>query len=241
MLSDLSLRSPADGVRAAIPVVLGYLPIGFAAGVVGVRTGLSPAEIGLLSLLLFAGSAQFVFANLYAGSALTLIITVFLVNFRHFLYSTALAQQLKHFPAVARTTVGMQLTDETFSVASVLARRRPVMPSGLLTLNMTSYGAWFVGNIAGALTGEKMALGDWGADFLLIAMFAALLMLNVTAANKKTGAIVVLVMAAAVMLGLEFVHAHPLNILLAASSAAAVGAKCFGDGEKGNALAESGR
>jgi predicted branched-subunit amino acid permease len=54
------------GSRAALPVVLGYLSIGFAAGVVQRAAGLSVAEVMLLSLLLYAGSAQVVVASLIA-------------------------------------------------------------------------------------------------------------------------------------------------------------------------------
>ncbi|HYG58230.1 MAG TPA: AzlC family ABC transporter permease, partial [Symbiobacteriaceae bacterium] len=45
-----------DGVRAAAPVMLGYVPIGFAFGVLARGAGLSVAEIGLMSLLVYAGS-----------------------------------------------------------------------------------------------------------------------------------------------------------------------------------------
>lgn len=224
----VSLNTPADGMRAAVPVVLGYLPIGFAAGIVGTGAGLSPAEVALLSLLVFAGSAQFVFANLLGGGA-GLIITIFLVNLRHLLYSIALAQKLKKLPVHIRAAIGIQLTDETFALGSALCRQPAVSGGGLLALNITSYSAWFAGNVAGAVLGTQIPMQNWGADFLLAAMFAALLMLSITATSKKTGAVAVLALAAVLMVGLELAHPHPLNILLAASTAAAAGAAVFGD------------
>lgn len=218
-----NLETPAEGVRASMVVVFAYLPIGFAAGVVGVGAGMSPMEIALLSLLVYAGSGQFVFASLLGGSALSLITTIFLINFRHFLYSAALSRRIKNLPIAARTAVGAQLTDETFAMMSV--RRAPSVAAGMLTLNVSAYTAWFCGNIAGAITGTEVSAVDWGADFLLIAMFAGLLMLNVTA--EKGGVkrrLAVAVVAAAVMVGLEHLASHALNIIAAAGLGAALGA-----------------
>jgi len=49
-----------DGIRAAWPICLGYVPIGLAFGVLAQKAGLSPLAIGLMSLLVFAGSSQFI-------------------------------------------------------------------------------------------------------------------------------------------------------------------------------------
>src|SRR3990172_12658401 len=82
----------ASGARAGLPVVLGYLSIGFAAGVVQRASGLSVAEVMLMSLVLYAGSAQFVAASMIAAASppLAVIATVLFVNLRHLLLSAAL-------------------------------------------------------------------------------------------------------------------------------------------------------
>ena len=107
------------GARAGLPVVLGYLSIGFAAGVVQRAAGLSVAEVMLLSLVLYAGSAQFVVASLVAAavSPATAVITVFFVNLRHLLLASALAPYCRSFPAWQNALIGAQLTDETFVIA----------------------------------------------------------------------------------------------------------------------------
>ncbi len=68
-----------QGVKDCIPTLLGYLSIGFAAGVVEKTAGLSLAEIALLSLLLYAGSAQFIFAGMITASysVTAMIFTIF--------------------------------------------------------------------------------------------------------------------------------------------------------------------
>ena len=82
-------KSFFKGAVTALPIIFGYFFIGFAAGALAARVGMSVLEVSLLSLLVFAGSAQFVFAPLYTGSAAVLIFTIFLFNLRHFLYSLA--------------------------------------------------------------------------------------------------------------------------------------------------------
>ena len=67
-----------------------------------------------LSLILFTGSAQFVFAELYTAQPAVLIGTIFLLNFRHFLYSTAFVPYARRLSTPARFLIGAQLTDESF-------------------------------------------------------------------------------------------------------------------------------
>ena len=240
-VSDADLDSARGGMRAALPVVLGYLAIGFAAGAVGAAEGLSPLEIVLLSLLLFAGSAQFVFADLYAGPPTALISAIFLINFRHFLYSASLSRKLRRLPLWARFAAGAQLTDETFSVASALLKTPPVRARWMISLNMTSYSAWCLGNLGGALAAGGVAFA--GAEFALAAMFAALLMLQMSGGRRLAKGMAAL-MSAVVMLTLELTHPHPLNLLAATGIAATVCLLVFGlegEEEKAEPTWEDGR
>lgn len=160
-----------EGVRAALPVVLGYLGIGFAAGVVERAAGLSYAEILLLSMVLYAGSAQFVVTGMLGSPAAAIVLTVFFLNLRHLLLSAALAPALRAVPAWKNALLGLQLTDETFVVAS---SRKPLTASWLGGLNVAAWIAWAMANLAGAAlsayAGNTKALG-----FALPAMFAGLL------------------------------------------------------------------
>lgn len=86
-----------DGLRAAWPICLGYVPIGLAFGVLAQKAGLSPLAVGVMSALVFAGSAQFIaVAMLGAGAGIASIIaTTFAVNLRHLLMSSALSVYLR--------------------------------------------------------------------------------------------------------------------------------------------------
>lgn len=229
-MSSNSLHTVAHGARASVPVVLAYLGIGFAAGALGQRAGLSPAEVALLSLLVFAGSAQFIFAELLAGNPITLVATVFLVNLRHFLYASAFSVKVKGLSMGRRFLIGAQMTDETFAVASSLTHRPLTSARGMVTMNVLSYSSWAAGNIMGAIVGEagSEVFNLLGIEFALAAMFAALLMLQVVAVVRKFQMLCVAAAGTVGIVVLELWHPHPLNLLVAASGAAAMGAWLFG-------------
>lgn len=86
-----------QGFKDCIPTLLGYLSIGFAAGVVERTAGFTLLEIALISLLLYAGSGQFIAAGMIAAASpiLSIIVTIFFVNARHLLLSAALAPYFK--------------------------------------------------------------------------------------------------------------------------------------------------
>lgn len=167
-----------QGVIDCIPTLLGYLSIGFAAGVIEATAGLSLLEIGLLSLFLYAGSAQFIVAGmLTVGAPITsIIITVFFVNLRHLLLSAALAPKFTSYSPMKNMIIGSQLTDETFGVA-ISRITGPVrnLDKWMLGLNMTAHINWIVANLVGALLGGWIADPErYGLHFALPAMFIGL-------------------------------------------------------------------
>lgn len=220
------------GIQSALPIVLGYLPIGFAAGVVCGQAGLSILETALLSLLLYAGSAQFIFATLIgtgAGAA-TIFLTIFLVNLRHFLYSTVLSQKLKTVPRRWRVLIGAQLTDETFAISSTLQQQNFTVARGLIALNNTSYFSWFIGTTAGVIVNQQNFMENLGAEFLLVTMFAALIMLTINGSSQKRQLLAVLVLSVVLIVGLELWFSNFLNIIIATLAAAGIATLLFDDG-----------
>ena len=166
------------GVRDCVPTLLGYWSIGFAAGVVGVTAGLSVLEIGLMSLFLYAGSAQFIVAAMVgAGSTIaSIIITVFFVNVRHLLLSAALAPLFRQYTVTRNLLLGAQLTDETFGVAvhrlSLNAHNRDKWMFGM---NVTAQLNWIIATLVGAWFGAWIPNPEkFGLHYALPAMFIGL-------------------------------------------------------------------
>ena len=226
------------GGRQAAPIMLAYLMVGLAAGVFCQRAGLSVAETGLLSLILFAGSAQFVFAQLYLGAPQTLISAIFFVNLRHMLYSTVLAQQARRLPWTTRAMIGAQLTDETFLTASAYLRGR-FLPSGawMVGLNMCSYASWFAGTVCGALVGGALDLSIFGIEFAGSAMFIALLLPQIAGHARPLAAAAVSLSAgiAAVLSALWL--PSPSMVVVVSVLAATVGVFVFGVSDDDRAFA----
>jgi 4-azaleucine resistance transporter AzlC len=84
------IESPlASAFRQTLPIILGYVPVGFAYGVLAQKSGLSGINTLLMSLLVYAGSAQLIAVGLFAAGAapLAIVATTFVVNLRHLLMS----------------------------------------------------------------------------------------------------------------------------------------------------------
>ncbi len=224
-----------DGVRACLPVVMGYAALGITFGVVARPTGLSVAEVSLMSLILYAGSSQFVAASMIAAgaSASAIAATVLLVNIRHFLYSAALAPRVRHLPVWRSVLVGAELTDETFTVAAgrLASDRRPVSASWLFGLNLTAQATWVTATTVGALAGSTIPDPRvLGLDFALPAMFAALLVLQVAHRPRWRVPILVALLGASIAVGGTLVLPAGWAIVLAGVVAAGVGAALDGGG-----------
>lgn len=215
------------GIIDCLPTVLGYLSIGFAAGVVERTAGFSMLEIALFSLLLYAGSAQFIAAGMWAsGASITAIIfSIFLANLRYLLLSAALAPYFKGQPVWKNSLLGYQLTDETFAVAANnLTRHGSLNTTWMFGLNLTAYLNWFIANIAGGFVGEW--IGDpkvYGLDFALPAMFIGLIVLQMQ--ERKEWPLDLSVAAIAILLTLLFTIFMPVgfSVILATLFAATWG------------------
>ena len=167
-----------EAVRLALPIVLGYVPVGFAYGVLAVKSGLSLANTALMSVIVFAGSAQLIAVGLLAAGApaLSVVLTAFVVNLRHLLMSAALAPWLSAWPRRLLALFCFEMTDETFALHLSRFQRGDRALGLTLGINFVAHASWVGGGVLGALSGSL--IGDvrpLGLDFALPAMFIALL------------------------------------------------------------------
>ncbi len=165
-----------EGFVAGLPLVIGYLPIAVAFGILSKTIGISLRDCFLFSSVVFAGSSQFMALNLLSVGAGfgEIILTTLLVNFRHFLMSASLAARLTHDLKKYIPLIAFSLTDETFSVTSF--RQEPITKAFLLPLHAVSYVAWVTGSVLGYWLGSFLPgiLQD-SMSGAIYAMFAALL------------------------------------------------------------------
>ncbi len=210
------------GIVKAIPVVLGYLTVGFAYGVLARNAGLSVFFTVLMSLLVYAGSAQLISVSFFAASAnpLTIILTTFIVNIRHLLMAAAMVPHLEGWRPLQKVAFGLELTDETFGLHSVGFSEGKPDKSTVFAINITSQLAWISGSLLGAVLGGMIVdIRSLGLDFALPGMFIALLVFQLKSIKH------VLVALAAGLLSLILLSSgiQNWNVLIAACLAAGIG------------------
>lgn len=166
------------GVKQALPIVLGYIPVGFAYGVLAQKSGLNLLNTVAMSIIVFAGSAQLIGAGLFGAAAapFTLIFTTFVVNLRHLLMSAALAPKLKGWKRWQIALFGYELTDETFALHTVRMAKQSPVKAETFAINVTAQASWVLGSLLGYFAGGRIAdVRPVGLDYALPAMFIALL------------------------------------------------------------------
>ncbi len=180
------------GARRALPIVLGYVPIGFAYGVLAGKSGISAANTLIMSLIVFAGSAQFIAVGLFASGsgAAAVILTTFVVNLRHLLMAASLAPYLPGWKKRYLAFFAYELTDETFALHSTATKELNSCPLEAISLNITAQASWVLGTLLGIVASNL--IGDvrpLGLDYALSAMFIGLLVSQCTSPVRVVTAI----------------------------------------------------
>ncbi|MFC3928144.1 AzlC family ABC transporter permease [Streptococcus caprae] len=167
-----------EGLQAAVPTAFGYASIGLACGIVAANSGISPVEMGLMSALVYAGSAQFVMcAMILAGAPLlSIAVTVFFVNLRNFLMCLHTTTIFKDNSLPSNLLIGSLVTDESYGVLlGEYVEHKSIQPSWMYGNNLVGYLSWLiftvVGNVLGGMIPNPEALG---LDFALVAMFVGI-------------------------------------------------------------------
>lgn len=175
------------GVRDQLPILLGTTPFGLIYGVIAVDAGLGIGPSIAMSSIVFAGSAQFIAAELFATAtpALVIIVTTFVVNLRHALYSASLAPYVRHLNAGWKWLLAYLLTDEAYATTIVRYTKdgeQNISPNAhwyFFGTAFTLWSSWQVSTAIGALVGTQIPAG-WSLDFTVPLVFIALVMPTLT-------------------------------------------------------------
>ena len=166
------------GVRDELPLLLGVFPFGMIYGVLALGAGLAPAPAQAMSSILFAGSAQFMTAQL-AGSAtpwLVMVVTVFVINLRHALYSASVAPYMRGLSPLWKGLLAYLLTDEAYAVIITRYQRGGALQNAhwyFLGAGLTLWTGWQLSTALGIFLGTQIP-SSWMLDFSLALTFIAL-------------------------------------------------------------------
>ena len=207
-----------SGMRDELPLLLGVFPFGMIYGVLALGAGLAPSAAQAMSSVLFAGSAQFMTAQL-AGSAtpwVIMVLTVFIINLRHALYSASVAPYLRTLSPLWKGLLAYLLTDEAYVVVITRYQRGGPLQNAhwyFFGAGLTLWTGWQISTAVGIFLGAQVP-STWMLDFSLALTFIALV---VPALKDRPAAL------AAFSAGLTALAAYSLPYKLGLIVAALVG------------------
>lgn len=179
--TDASDRHWMTGMREAIPLLGGYIPVAVSFGLIAIQAGFSVWEAVIISTLFYAGASQFLFVGMLAtGAPLWLVVAMtLLINARHLVYAPNLAPWLTASRCWPWLMHG--LTDQVFALAH---SRLPQLPESqrlgwFAGAALLAWAGWIGGTALGALVGGELT-ARWPLfgevlPFALPALFLALL------------------------------------------------------------------
>ncbi len=166
------------GARDELPILFGVLPFGMIYGVSAISAGIPASIAQAMSCIVFAGSAQFVIAQLIAAGtpSLVVILTAFIVNIRHMLYSASVAPYTSKLHPLWKWLLAYLLTDEAYAV-TILHYQKAGDDSHkhwyFLGTELALWTIWQLSTAAGIFLGGHIPAA-WGLDFTSTLTFIAL-------------------------------------------------------------------
>ena len=160
------------GLRDSWAVGLGLIPLGLAFGVLVVQTGFAWYWAPIFSVVIYAGSMEFLALNMITGgaSALTAAVTGLMINFRHIFYGLTFPRDVIS-SRVGRAYSTYALTDECYAIVS---RNDKLTGTRVLTVQVWCQVLWVGSGIIGAVSGQAIPDSVKGMEFALVALFVVL-------------------------------------------------------------------
>ena len=178
--------------KLTIPVLIGYITIGVAFGLMLSSAGYGAAWAFLMSLTIFAGSSQFLGVELlHTGAALTQIaLMVFLINFRHVVYGISMLEKFRGM-GPQKAYMIFSLTDETYALLSAAEPPAGVSPKKYyFCVSALNQLYWVSGSVAGCAAGSLMRFNIPGIEFAMTAMFIVIAIEQWATAKNRLPAVI---------------------------------------------------
>lgn len=222
MANSSRLNSLRRGIEAEFPLLVGVFPFGMIYGAAALRAGLTPALAQGMSSIVFAGSAQFLTAQLIheAAAAGVIILAIGIVNLRHMLYSASVAPFVRHLSMRWKVLLAYLLTDEAYAAAVVHYETAGVTPTShwfFLGAGASLWATWQVSTALGIFLGATIP-ESWPLEFALPLTFIAMLV-----PMLKDRAIVAAALSAGIVALLGAALPYKLGLVLAALTGIGVG------------------
>lgn len=182
------------GAKAAIPIVLGFIPVGIAYAIMAKSAGFNVAETVFMSVCVFAGASEMMAVEMYKQGAViaAIVLATFMMNLRHVIMSTCIFEKTEKQSVIKRLFLGFFVTDESFAV--ITTEKKKCTFWFFASLAVTHYLAWAVGTTIGAFAANLLPKTlSVSLGIALYAMFIGLLVPSI----KKNLRLFILVVATA--------------------------------------------
>lgn len=163
-------------LQRTLPVLAGYLALGTAFGLLLNGIGLGVFWAAAMSILVYAGSAQFLAVSLIAGgtSLPQVALLTFLLNFRHFFYGLSMVDRYQGMGRRKGYLI-FALTDETYALLAAGLPPARVDPADYyFAVSLLDHCYWVAGSVLGATVGTLITFDTTGVDFAMTALFVVL-------------------------------------------------------------------
>jgi len=166
------------GLAAIAPVAAAAIPIGLLFGALAADKGLGPGEVALMSLLVFAGAAQFVALDVWAAPVpvAAIVLATLVVNLRHVMMGLSLGRKLGDFTRPQRLGAFYLMADEVWALAEARSRVARLTPAYYAGVSLPLIAVWTATTAAGTVFGALLANpARFGFDFVFTALFIGLI------------------------------------------------------------------
>ena len=168
------------GILDVLPLMIPVVPFGIIYGVIGVEIGFSPMEVFAMSFVIFAGSSQIAFAQLFAAGAspLVMISSVAVINSRHILYGAVLAEYLGKLRLTWKILLSYLMADQAFSVSSAYFKKNVKNKNvhfHMLGSGLTLWSLWQLSTLIGIVLGNIVP-AQLGLEFAIPLTFFSLIL-----------------------------------------------------------------
>jgi len=208
------------GFLDVIPLSIPVIPFGIIYGVIAIEIGLSPLVAFCMSFIIFAGSSQIAFAQLFSAGAspLVMISSIAVINSRHFLYGAVLSQYLNKLNCYWKILLSYLMTDQAFSVSLSYLKKNHKKKNAhfhMLGSGFTLWFLWQLSTLAGIILGNIVP-EQLGLTFAIPLTFLSLI---ISELRKKDHLIVIAVSGLASLALYDF----PFKIYIIVSAFLALG------------------
>ncbi len=212
-----------DGVIVTLPAMAAATPFAFLLGALATDKGLSVAETGLMSALVFAGSAQFIVLDTWTmpPAWLAIGLATFVVNARHIFMSASVLRHMDTFPRWLKPVAMVFCVDEIWAFAEARAARQRLTPWFYAGLSCFFYANWVASTVAGAYAGRLIRDPKvYGFNFAFIAIFIGLIL----GFRRRDGFLATVAASPLAATTVHLVHPGPQSIAVGALAGIVVAA-----------------